>query len=84
MNPDPTVAALLLDRGAPIDTMDEHGRTPLMMAVSRFPNPALVGLLLDRGANIEAVDWEGFAPLTRAVSQASIYATRSVEAIKPS
>ena len=66
MNPDPTVLALLFDRGAAIEATDELGRTPLLVAVTWFPSPATIGLLLDRGANMEATDWETFTPLLRA------------------
>ena len=47
--PAKTVAALL-DAGAPIDTPDDHGLTPLQIAV-RWGEPDVAGLLLERGAN---------------------------------
>ena len=54
--PAKTVAALL-DAGAPIDTPDDHGLTPLQIAV-RWGEPDVAGLLLERGANPGAVTAE--------------------------
>ena len=54
--PAKTVAALL-DAGAPIETPDDHGLTPLQIAV-RWGEPDVAGLLLERGANPGAVTAE--------------------------
>jgi ankyrin repeat protein len=45
---------MLLDAGAPIDAADEHGLTPLQVAV-RWGDDAVAGLLLERGASESAV-----------------------------
>ena len=42
---------------------DEHGRTPLSLAVL-MGNKAIVGLLLEKGANIEVKDDLGRTPLS--------------------
>lgn len=48
--PNPQVAALLLDRGAPVDAVSPNGSTPLMMA-ARYGSEETVNLLLARGAD---------------------------------
>lgn len=48
--PDATLVALLLDRGARIDSRSPNGSTALMMA-ARYGSDASVQLLLARGAN---------------------------------
>ena len=70
----PSVVALLLDRGADIharDGEDGAGSTPLQYAMILHPNPgklAVVELLLDRGADIHTRDEEGWTPLLWAVA----------------
>ena len=54
-NPNPEVAALLLDQGADIHARNSAGcYMPLHLAVQHNPNPEVVALLLDRGADIHA------------------------------
>jgi ankyrin repeat protein len=47
------IARRLVEHGVDVDTVDEDGRTPLMMAASRNNLP-LVRYLLSKGANINA------------------------------
>ena len=53
----PETVAALLDAGAPIDAPDDHGFTPLQIAV-RWGEPDVAGLLVQRGANPDAVTAE--------------------------
>jgi ankyrin repeat protein len=46
----PRTVAALLDAGAPIDTPDEHGLTPLQVA-ARWGDDGVAGLLRERGAD---------------------------------
>lgn len=50
----PRVKALL-DKGADVNACEEHGSTPLMMAVV-YRQPALIRLLVARGANVNIRD----------------------------
>jgi ankyrin repeat protein len=59
-------AKLLIDRGAGLDAVDSHGRTPLHLT-ARAGNEAVLKLLLLRGADIEAKDASGRTPLLMAV-----------------
>lgn len=47
------IAQRLIESGVKVDTMDDNGRTPLMMAVNRNNLP-LASYLLSQGANINA------------------------------
>ncbi|MFE7618945.1 ankyrin repeat domain-containing protein [Streptomyces sp. NPDC057496] len=58
----PPVLAFLLDHGAPLEAVDERGRTPLHSAVD-CGRPRLVELLLERHADTGAVDRLGRTPL---------------------
>ena len=62
---DVTRTALLLDRGVAVDTRDEGGRTPLMLAVAQG-RLEVVRLLLQRGADPNAADNAGHTPLQQA------------------
>lgn len=59
----------LLERGTPIDTVDENGRTPLMEAVFGGQFGAIQELL-DRGANVNAQDFDGWTALMEASGKA--------------
>ena len=61
-NPDPAVAALLLDRGAQIDARTTRDYTPLHGA-ARYNRLAVVSLLVDHGADIKAGTHVGSRPL---------------------
>ncbi|MGH2884255.1 MAG: ankyrin repeat domain-containing protein, partial [Solirubrobacteraceae bacterium] len=74
--PAQTVAALL-DAGAPIDTPDQHGLTPLRIAV-RWGEDAVADLLRDRGADASAVTAEDQA-IGRYLSGADGEAPKGVE-----
>jgi len=50
----PRTVAALLDAGAPIDALDEHGLTPLQIA-TRWGEEAVASLLSERGADRSAV-----------------------------
>ena len=52
------VVELLLDAGAPIDAVDNRGRTALMMA-AELDHAAIVELLLHRGADRSIADKGG-------------------------
>jgi len=52
------VVKLLLDAGAPIDAIDNRGRTALMMA-AEVNDAAVVEALLGRGANRTIIDKSG-------------------------
>jgi ankyrin repeat protein len=53
----PETVAALLDAGAPIDAPDEHGRTPLQVAI-RWGDDAVATLLRDRGAAADVISDE--------------------------
>jgi Ankyrin repeats (many copies) len=55
----------LLNQGAALDTRDEHGRTPLMLAVMQG-RLDVVRLLLNRGADPNIADSAGRTPLQQA------------------
>ena len=78
-------AALLLERGAAVDAVDDSGNTPLHLAAARHGQPsavALAHLLIEAGANVEAVnaDFEK-TPLLVALSQIEDSSTDFVEAL---
>ena len=61
----------LLDRGTPIDTVDQNGRTPLMEAVFGGQLGAIQELL-DRGANVNAQDVDGWTALMEAAAKSRV------------
>lgn len=67
---------LLLDAGADVDTRDEHGRTPLLLAL---PHPAKLALLLGRGANPNLSESDGATPLIHAIAEARDESVRALE-----
>lgn len=56
------IAKLLLDSGVSVESRDESGSTPLMLAAA-FGATDIVELLLKRGANLEAKDKDGTTAL---------------------
>jgi ankyrin repeat protein len=58
----------LLNQGAALDTRDDHGRTPLMLAVMQG-RLDVVRLLLNRGADPTIADGAGRTPLQQAKQQ---------------
>lgn len=69
----PPCAALLLDRGASVDSTDSSGCTALHLAC-RNGGEHLVRVLLDRGASLDSVDNEGFRALEVAIKHQNIEA----------
>ncbi|HEV8148525.1 MAG TPA: ankyrin repeat domain-containing protein, partial [Bryobacteraceae bacterium] len=53
---DPEKARLLIEHGANVNTRSKQGRTPLMVASSRYGSSALVALILAKGADVNAKD----------------------------
>ena len=66
-NPDPDVTALLLDRGALIESKTQRGYTPLHGA-ARYNQFAVVVLLVERGADIKNPNDSGASPLQYATA----------------
>ncbi|KAF8419529.1 ankyrin repeat-containing domain protein, partial [Tirmania nivea] len=58
-------AQILLDSGANYDIQDEHGATPLHIAVE-YDRNEIAKLLLDKGASCDIRDDEGNTPLRKA------------------
>ena len=61
----------LVERGTPIDAIDQNGRTPLMEAVFGGQLGAIQELL-NRGANINAQDFDGWTALMEAAAKARV------------
>ena len=74
-NPNPAVAALLLDGGADVDSRETtNGLRPLLY-VTWFSRPTvleMVSLLVDKGADINASDNHSITPLYYAVSSEEV------------
>ena len=64
-----TVVALLLDCGAPVDALNKHGETPLVLAAREGGQPGVVAALLDRGANPCLCSKGGWSPMSAAASR---------------
>lgn len=62
-NPEPAVAAMMLERGTDVMTRSDTGRTSLHTAARHNPNPAVIELLLTNGADIAATTETGMTPL---------------------
>lgn len=67
----PSVAELLIGRGANVSVSDGDGNTPLKM-FAKHGQIDLVKLIVARGANIEAADKEGWKPLISAAYRGRI------------
>jgi ankyrin repeat protein len=65
---DTAQTTVLLNQGAALDARDDHGRTPLMLAVMQG-RLDVVRLLLDRGADPTIADGAGRTPLQQAKQQ---------------
>ena len=63
--------SVLLDRGTPIDAVDQTGRTPLMEAVFGGHLGAIQDLL-DRGANVNAQDFDGWTALMEGAAKSRV------------
>jgi ankyrin repeat protein len=59
------MVALLLEKGAELDTKDTYGWTPLSYAAGSG-HEAVVKLLLEKGAELEIKDTDGWTPLSYA------------------
>ena len=64
-----TVVTLLLDAGAPVDALNKHGETPLVLAAREGGQPSVVAALLDRGANPCLCSKGGWSPMSAAASR---------------
>jgi len=69
------MARLLVNFGAELETADERGHSPLMLA-SANGQAEMVGLLLDAGAQADARDALGFSPVMLAVQDGHADAAR--------
>jgi ankyrin repeat protein len=69
--------AAFLDRGTPIDAVDQNGRTPLMEAVFGG-HIDTIRELLDRGANVNAQDADGWTALMEAAAKARADVVRTL------
>jgi hypothetical protein len=65
---DAAQTTVLLNQGAALDARDDHGRTPLMLAVMQG-RLDVVRLLLNRGADPTIADSAGLTPLQQAKHQ---------------
>jgi ankyrin repeat protein len=78
--PEVVIMKLLLDRNVSIDTRDEEGSTPLILA-SSHGQIEMVRLLLDRGAQVDAKDNYGNTALIAAAcacAQATMLPTHDI------
>ncbi|HLK61388.1 MAG TPA: ankyrin repeat domain-containing protein [Chthonomonadaceae bacterium] len=66
---------LLLQHGAKIQTTDEAGTTPLMLA-AWFNAVESMKLLIGNGADVNVTDKNGYTPLMMAASNGSVEATK--------
>jgi len=64
-----TVVTVLLDCGAPVDALNKHGETPLVLAAREGGQPEVVAALLDRGANPCLCSKGGWSPMSAAASR---------------
>ena len=65
------VVQLLLERGADVDLVDDHGQTPLMVA-SRDNRTEIVKVLLESSADATIARKDGLTPLHAATSQGNV------------
>jgi ankyrin repeat protein len=72
-----SLARLLLDAGAEVDSKDKTGQTPLFAAVSEG-HGALLELLLQRGAEVDSADEDGQTPLSAAAQKGQTIMVKSL------
>ena len=63
---------VLLAEGAKVDTVDDEGNTPLMLA-SKIGNPRMVKILLAHHPEIDKVNHSGYTALMIAAEQGQIH-----------
>mmetsp|Transcript_35057 Transcript_35057/g.41308 ORF Transcript_35057/g.41308 Transcript_35057/m.41308 type:complete len:1588 (+) Transcript_35057:124-4887(+) len=63
------VVTLLLDCGAPVDALNKHGETPLVLAAREGGQTSVVSTLLDRGGNPCLCSKGGWSPMSAAASR---------------
>ncbi|MCP9450610.1 MAG: ankyrin repeat domain-containing protein [Nitrospira sp.] len=68
INGDSTQAAAALAHGAKVETTDEFGMTPLLLAVKHGHQPT-VELLLEKGADLSRARHDGLTPLFMAIRE---------------
>lgn len=68
MHQDISMVRLLLDKGANIEAVDQHKKTPLHHAVIEGFEE-MVRLLLGKGANVKVQDYRGSTPLQIAIAK---------------
>ncbi len=63
------LAALLIDRGANVNGVDQIGATPILYVAS-YGSPVMLGLLIRKGADVNIRDRHGRTPLHEAIQSA--------------
>jgi len=63
------VVTILLDCGAPVDALNKHGETPLVLAAREGGQTSVVATLLDRGGNPCLCSKGGWSPMSAAASR---------------
>ena len=71
------VAHFLIDSGAPLDTLEEHGLTPMFMA-ARGGTPEFVRLLAARGLDVNARDDWNDTPLTDSILRTNVETVKAL------
>ena len=66
-----SIAAMLLNAGASVETRDARGQTPLLLAINNS-HSAIAKLLLSKGANPSVPDQKDYTPLMGSVGNADM------------